>query len=89
MPNYRFKDLTGQVFGLLTAVSHIFEGTNTDNHADMVAKGRHGQLKKTHCKYGHPFDEANALTAPGRRRCRLCMKMYAANAAAQKGASTR
>jgi hypothetical protein len=33
--------------------------------------------KKTHCKHGHPFDEANTgMTRLGRRYCRTCSKQY-------------
>ena len=37
------------------------------------------QYRQTHCKRGHPFDEANTYRAPGRpthRLCRACMQMY-------------
>lgn len=31
------------------------------------------QAKQTHCKYGHPFDEANTIRrVNGGRRCRAC-----------------
>ncbi len=56
---------------------HIQPGTASDNSRDMVAKGRqvnHESLK-THCKRGHPFDEANTyLTPNGRRCCRSCVR---------------
>jgi len=52
---------------------HLFLGTAADNMADRDAKGRHGQSKKTHCKQGHPFDEANTYITPeGARNCRTC-----------------
>ena len=53
---------------------HLFLGTRADNNADMAAKGRHGQQKKTHCPYGHEYTEANTYVKPGRpnRLCRTC-----------------
>jgi hypothetical protein len=37
---------------------------------------------RTHCDYGHPFDERNTLrrkdsTPPGARRCRICHRAAA------------
>jgi len=52
--------------------SHLEAVTNADNHARMPA------AVATHCKRGHPFDEANTmiLTAGnGRRKCRKCVNM--------------
>ena len=31
-------------------------------------------MAKTHCKYGHPFDEENTLFYKGWRLCRLCRR---------------
>lgn len=58
--------------------AHLFLGTNMDNVRDMLNKGRHPQLSKTHCRNGHPFSGANLIitTRRGsgqRRRCRACM----------------
>jgi hypothetical protein len=54
---------------------HLFLGTNGDNTADMIAKGRarpHWQ-GKTHCVHDHPLDAANTYRTPdGRRQCRRC-----------------
>jgi hypothetical protein len=55
---------------------HLFLGTLGDNNADMFAKGRGttAAANATHCKRGHPFDEANTylyLNAK-RRRVRAC-----------------
>lgn len=36
------------------------------------------QRAKTHCKHGHPFDEANTYVyANGRRSCRACNRKHA------------
>lgn len=57
---------------------HLFLGTQADNMADMVAKGRHKEQVKTHCANGHPFDEVNTyLPARGGRKCRACARDYA------------
>ena len=32
---------------------------------------------RTHCPHGHPYDEENAYTRPGRRQCRACNRLYA------------
>lgn len=43
--------------------------------------------KKTHCKQGHPFDEANTYLAPsGRRVCRTCMSFWGRQNRARKRA---
>jgi len=50
----------------------LFLGTDADNMADMLAKGRHNNQKKTHCHAGHPFDEANTRVTRAGRDCRAC-----------------
>lgn len=57
---------------------HIWPGSRAENMTDALAKGRlvlpprdaRGNLRKTHCKHGHPF------SAPGQpgvtRRCPVC-----------------
>ena len=34
-------------------------GTHADNNRDTVAHGNHNHARKTHCIYGHPFNEGN------------------------------
>lgn len=54
-------------------VDHLFLGTQKDNAADMVAKGRHASQLKTECKHGHPLEGDNLYVDPrGRRECRTC-----------------
>lgn len=58
---------------------HLFEGTWADNNRDQANKGRHVNLKKTHCKRGHPLIGDNLYLTPQGRQCVACRK--ATNAA--------
>lgn len=55
-------------------VDHLFLGSNADNVADMVAKGRHWAHGRTSCKRGHPFDDENTRinATTGSRFCHAC-----------------
>lgn len=55
--------------------THLFLGTNGDNHADKLAKGRHPNTRKSECRHGHPLDDANTyVDAKGTRHCRACCR---------------
>jgi len=58
---------------------HIFVGTDADNKADMIAKGRQAKgdrlpaARRTHCPQGHPYSGYNLyIRKCGRRMCRAC-----------------
>ena len=62
-------------------VNHLWLGTNAENMADKMAKGRYGpggwggyQSAKTRCPQNHPYDDANTYIQPstGGRACRAC-----------------
>lgn len=54
---------------------HLHLGTNADNQREAVARGRNYHARKTHCKHGHPFDEANTYwPRAGKRDCRACIR---------------
>lgn len=55
---------------------HLFLGTNADNMADKMAKGRHYNAAKTHCKRGHEFVDENTLRTSKGRHCRTCRRTY-------------
>ena len=47
-------------------------GTASENQYDKVAHGRHHNASRTHCKHGHPYDEANTKVIKSRPNSRLC-----------------
>ena len=59
---------------------HLFLGTQKDNVADMLHKGRgrhqrypQKRHQKTHCTHGHAFTPENTYITPGdQRQCREC-----------------
>lgn len=66
--------------------AHLFLGTQLDNNADKVAKGRHARVwgvpllrsRQTHCKHGHELAGDNLVITPtGHRSCRACRNAIA------------
>ena len=66
--------------------AHLFLGTNAENTADKIAKGRQSRIggpRKTHCSQGHPLVEGNlywtkATKSRGgyARGCLTCRSTY-------------
>ena len=54
--------------------SHLFVGSMKQNSADMVAKGRQSNQRKTHCPQGHEYTPENTYRLAGRtsRYCCAC-----------------
>lgn len=47
--------------------------TVSNNQLDAVRHGTHNMSSKTHCKWGHPFDDLNTIyRAGGYRECATC-----------------
>lgn len=57
---------------------HLRAGTHQENMRDMLVRGRHGSLKKTHCPQGHPYEGGNLrIKVTGGRTCRMCRRCAA------------
>lgn len=57
--------------------NHLFLGTNLDNAADAISKGRYFHQGQTHCKNGHSYLPNNtAYNDRGGRRCIICWNNY-------------
>lgn len=53
--------------------AHLFLGNNDINMADKTAKGRHHELRVTHCPRGHAYAGDNLRINPnGSRACKTC-----------------
>lgn len=71
------------------AEDHLFLGTNADNVADKMAKGRDRYRPlKTHCPAGHSYDEENTLVTSKGRACRECNRQWARRLYHQKRAQS-
>ena len=59
---------------------HLMAGTQADNIADMMAKGRHASTMQTHCAHGHELTPGNIYkgSTPRTRRCRECHRISGA-----------
>lgn len=60
--------------------SHLLLGTNLDNVADKVERGRakNQYTDATHCAYEHEFTSGNIYVNPssGSRQCRICRREF-------------
>lgn len=55
---------------------HLWIGSNSDNVKDSARKGRHAEVKVTHCPRNHPYDAENTYITPrGLRNCKLCARI--------------
>lgn len=57
------------------ALSNLRWGTQSENTFDKVRNGNHPMARRTHCKHGHEYTEANTYRYPktGYRACRTCI----------------
>lgn len=54
-------------------LENLCYGTKVENAQDSLRHGTNRNARKTHCKRGHEFDEANTIVLPsGRRNCLIC-----------------
>lgn len=54
-------------------LTNLSYGTSSENAHDRVRHGTDAGARKTHCKQGHPFNEANTTrSSRGSRVCRTC-----------------
>jgi hypothetical protein len=61
---------------LNNAVSNLRYGTHSENIQDRRKHGTDHNVNKTHCRNGHPYDEANTYHNPNKvgRYCRICQR---------------
>ena len=51
-------------------------GTHSENSVDQVEHGTHRNIRKTHCKRGHPFNDENTyVRGQGKRTCLACKRI--------------
>ena len=51
---------------------HIEPLTKREHLSRHLRKFKGGSKRHSHCKHGHPFDEANTYMWKGQRTCRVC-----------------
>lgn len=54
---------------------HLYQGMQAQNIQDQITAGTHKETSKTHCKFGHPFDENNTIRWRNKRICKQCRDM--------------
>ena len=57
---------------LNNAPGNLTYGTQSQNVRDSIAHGTQRNARKTHCKRGHEFSEANTRIEGRQRKCRAC-----------------
>jgi hypothetical protein len=53
-------------------IENLTYGSKSENAYDSIEHGTHFNAGKTHCKNGHPFDDANTIFTERGRLCRAC-----------------
>lgn len=53
--------------------AHLITGTQAQNTADMMERGRHPWTIATHCRRGHPYAEHGVIGRRYGREYRRCM----------------
>jgi len=65
--------------------AHLRWGSQADNNADKLSRGRHHHATATHCKRGHEFSSENTRTTKGKRECLTCERIRAEKYIQQAG----
>ncbi len=65
------------------SISNLAWGTHSENQMDQVSHGTHPNANKAECPAGHPYDESNTYTYPGRQH-RACVECRRNNLRAWK-----
>ncbi|MGP5930306.1 NUMOD4 motif-containing HNH endonuclease [Corynebacterium glyciniphilum] len=54
-------------------LTNLRYGTSLENKLDIIRHGRHPELTKTHCKWGHPFADFNLVPSTRKKGARNCL----------------